>query len=119
MEIGSRDGEAARSQGLVSIVLTNGGDSKPDFVVSELTLERAGWLVIGDVDDLIEGSGILVRFVILEVQVLGANGAARRQDDGTLHNIFKFADVSGPRVARSISMAGGSIESIGFWNTFA
>ena len=99
MKIGAGDGQAARGERLVSVVLANGGDGKPDFVVAELTLEGAGRLVVGNVDDLVETGRILFRLVILEVQVFSANDAAWRQDDGALHDVFKLADVSGPGVA--------------------
>ena len=77
MQIGARDGKAARGQRLVAVVFANGGDGQPDFVVAELALERAGRLVVGDVDDFVEGGGIFFRLLRFEVQVLSANRAAR------------------------------------------
>ena len=39
VKIGAGDGEAARSQGLVPVVLANGGDGEVDLVVAKLALE--------------------------------------------------------------------------------
>ena len=37
-------------------------------------------------------------FVRLEVQIIGADDAARSQNDGALHDVFKLAHISGPIV---------------------
>ena len=67
MEICARDAEAASGQGFVSIVLADCIDGQLDFVVAELALKGAGRLVVGDVDDFVEG-GVLFMSRILRLR---------------------------------------------------
>src|SRR5208283_3108109 len=98
VQIGARDVQAARSQGLVAVVIADGGDGELDLIVAELALEGAGRQVVANIDDIVEGALLVVR-LRLEAQVLGAEQIARSENNGALNNVFELANVARPGVA--------------------
>ena len=88
MEIGAGDVEAARGKRLVPLVITHGGDGKLDFVVTQLTLEGTGGMVVADIDNVLEGAFFVPVMLLLDVEVFSADYASGSQNDGALDNVL-------------------------------
>ena len=79
VEISARDAQAAGGQRLVAVVLADRAHRQLDLVIAQLALERAGGLVVADVDyTSVVGGDFFVLHV--EAQVFGANDCDRERE---------------------------------------
>ncbi len=67
MKVSPRDAKATGGEGLVAVVLADGGNGELDFVFVNLALKGAGRLVIADVDHIFKPGGVV--FVVVQGEV--------------------------------------------------
>ncbi len=98
MQIGARDAKAAGGYRLVAVVFADRAHRQLDFVVAQLAFERTVGMIVGEVDYYVPCGGYFF-FLNIDAEVLDADAASGRDNNGALHHVLKLAHIAGPCIA--------------------